>query len=275
MKPRSEFVLELIANHVRRYRLTCTVRVVKLPPRFSWLQDMRIVLLAIGCVFAGFLIATLIFGTPWHLPPAWGDIPTWLAFIAASVAGSAALIQLSQQQRQITEEAERNVQRDKLLRTQLTEAAERMNAIRRQQAEHVILVGFSVRRERDGGGRTGRCEVTNGSGRPIRNISCRMLVGGNLIMPSEFQVKEELHPVLGTPGPQSSFSYLPANESTFDMTASKYFILLANQVIRAVFSIGNDGSDGAQYIMRFTDDAEVRWQLDSDMRLLPPPDTSW
>ena len=24
----------------------------------------------------------LIFGSPWHLPPAWGDIPTWITGIA-------------------------------------------------------------------------------------------------------------------------------------------------------------------------------------------------
>jgi len=24
----------------------------------------------------------LIFGSPWHLPPAWGDIPTWITAIA-------------------------------------------------------------------------------------------------------------------------------------------------------------------------------------------------
>jgi hypothetical protein len=255
--------------------LACTVQVVKLPSRFSWLQDLRVVLFAIGCAIAGFLIATFIFGAPWHLPPAWGDIPTWLAFIAASVAGSAALIQLSQQQKQITEEAARNVERDKLLRTQLAEAAERMNAIRRQQAEHVILDGFSITREIDGDGRIGRCEVTNGSGRPIRNISCRMPLEGNLITPSEFQLVEELHPVLGTPGPGTGFTYVPAIEGTFDLGAGKYFHLLDNQIVRAVFPMGNDGSEQAQYIIRFTDDAEVRWQLDSDMRLSPPPDTSW
>ena len=26
----------------------------------------------------------LIFGSPWHLPPAWGDIPTWIAGIATA-----------------------------------------------------------------------------------------------------------------------------------------------------------------------------------------------
>jgi len=248
---------------------------VKLPSRFSWLRDLRVVVLAIGCAVAGFLTATLIFGAPWRLPPAWGDIPTWLAFIAAGVAGSAALIQLSQQQRQITEEAARNVHRDELLRTQLVEAAERMNAIRRQQAEQVVLTGYPVRRDRDGDGRTGVCQVSNGSGRPIRDITCRMFIGGDAIMPTEFRIGEELHPVLGSPGPGSGLSYLPADEGAFDLGAGRYFHLLANRVIRVVFPMVSDDSEIAQYVIRFTDDAAVTWQLDSDMHLSPPPDTSW
>ena len=29
----------------------------------------------------------LVFGQPWHLPPDWGDIPTWIAAVAAIGAG--------------------------------------------------------------------------------------------------------------------------------------------------------------------------------------------
>ena len=35
-----------------------------------------------GCLLAGFLLGMLIFGSPWHLPPAWGDIPTWVTAVA-------------------------------------------------------------------------------------------------------------------------------------------------------------------------------------------------
>jgi hypothetical protein len=52
-----------------------------------WLKDGRVIALAAACLVAGFLLAAMIFGEPWHLPPAWGDIPTWLATIAASTAG--------------------------------------------------------------------------------------------------------------------------------------------------------------------------------------------
>lgn len=248
---------------------------MKVQSRFSWLRDLRVVVLAIGCMVTGFLAATLTFGAPWHLPPAWGDIPTWLAFIAASVAGSAALIQLSQQQRQITEEAARNIQRDELVRTQLAEATERMNAIRRQQAEQVIMTAFPISSVRDGDGRIGMCQVTNESGRPIRGIACRMLIAGKLIMPREFESGQELNPVFGTPGPGGGLSYLPADEGTFDLVTGGYFRLLANQVIRVIFPADSDDTNMVQYLVRFTDDAEVRWQLDNDMHLSSPPDNLW
>lgn len=44
----------------------------------SWLKNWRVLVLCGGCLFAGFLVGMLIFGSPWYLPPAWGDIPTWI-----------------------------------------------------------------------------------------------------------------------------------------------------------------------------------------------------
>lgn len=48
----------------------------------AWLKDWRVLIFSGGCLFAGFILAMLIFGSPWHLPPAWGDIPTWITAIA-------------------------------------------------------------------------------------------------------------------------------------------------------------------------------------------------
>jgi hypothetical protein len=56
-------------------------------PDFAWLKENRIIALAVVCGVVGFLAAMLIFGKPWHLPPAWGDLPTWIAAIAAIGAG--------------------------------------------------------------------------------------------------------------------------------------------------------------------------------------------
>jgi hypothetical protein len=56
-------------------------------PDYAWLRNNRVITLAAVCAVAGFLIGMLIFGEPWHLPPAWGDIPTWIAAVAAIGAG--------------------------------------------------------------------------------------------------------------------------------------------------------------------------------------------
>lgn len=46
----------------------------------NWRDMWRPGIMAFGllCALAGFLLGLLIFGAPWRLPPAWGDIPTWL-----------------------------------------------------------------------------------------------------------------------------------------------------------------------------------------------------
>jgi len=145
-----------------------------------------------------------------------------------------------------------------------------MNAIGRQQAEQVVLAGFPVR------GRTGECQVTNESDRPVRLVTCRMLHAGNLTAPAGFRIGEELRPVPGTPEPGRGFlRYLPAGEGTFESGTGSFHQLPAGQVIRAVFPVDDGDSGTAQYIIQFSDDDEVRWRLDSDMQLSPPPDSSW
>jgi multidrug efflux pump subunit AcrA (membrane-fusion protein) len=58
----------------------------------SWLADWRVLLLCGGGLFAGFLLGMLIFGSPWHLPPAWGDIPTWITAIATMMLALFAIV---------------------------------------------------------------------------------------------------------------------------------------------------------------------------------------
>lgn len=45
-------------------------------------KDWRVRGLIAVSVLVGFLIGLLVFGKPWGLPPAWGDIPTWISAIA-------------------------------------------------------------------------------------------------------------------------------------------------------------------------------------------------
>jgi hypothetical protein len=85
-------------------------------PRYGWIKDLRVIGLAVICVFMGFLVAALIFGKPWHLPPNWGDIPTWLATIAASVAGVVAyrVYRIEAQRDQMSDQERRSAQASKV-----------------------------------------------------------------------------------------------------------------------------------------------------------------
>jgi hypothetical protein len=84
----------------------CSVPRVEGKPDFSWLKDRRVRALAVGCLIVGFLVAALIFGKPRHPPPNWGDIPTWLAVVVATVGGWIALSQLRGQQDVLRQDAE-------------------------------------------------------------------------------------------------------------------------------------------------------------------------
>src|ERR1700721_1242610 len=66
----------------------------------------------------------------------WGDVPTWLAVVVASVGGG---IALRQQGDVIKGEIERNTARDKLLDAQLRELYLRETSRQREQAEHIDL----------------------------------------------------------------------------------------------------------------------------------------
>jgi hypothetical protein len=84
----------------------CSVPQVKHERDRARLNDPRVIALAAACMIAGFLAATLIFEKPWHLPPNWGDIPTWLAVVIAAVGGWIALSQLRSQQEVLKQDAE-------------------------------------------------------------------------------------------------------------------------------------------------------------------------
>src|SRR5580658_359655 len=45
------------------------------------LEDWRVRSVAITAAVIGFLIGLVVFGAPWHLSPAWGDIPSWISAI--------------------------------------------------------------------------------------------------------------------------------------------------------------------------------------------------
>jgi hypothetical protein len=62
--------------------------------------------LVAAAALVGFMLGMAVGGQVWHLPPNWGDVPTWLAVIAAVAGGWIALSQLRSQQEVIQQAAE-------------------------------------------------------------------------------------------------------------------------------------------------------------------------
>jgi hypothetical protein len=228
----------------------------------SWLT-WRAVALALGAGAIGFVAATLIFQPPTGHHPDWGDFPAWFAFIAAAIAGGVALTQLKAQQDQINAEAERNVKRDQLLDSQLVEAQQRTIANQRRQAEKIRL-------QPDG---SLAAKVSNESERPIRDVACRMEQDSQLIPPQKFNFVIYAPGPPGTPAP--AHVSLPAKVGNYDLATGRFFRLLAGEEMRATFARDPQHAQSMKYVIRFTDDAEIRWQLNSDMRLTSTPDNEW
>jgi hypothetical protein len=231
--------------------------------------NARIILAGAAGFVVGVASTVLVVG-PLHARPQFGDLPTWLAVIVASVGGYVALRQLRDQQRQFAVEAKRNEKRDKLLESQLAEAAERANSSRRQQAEQVYLKGFPVWT-----GKEGMAEVGNGSHRPIRDVICRLYLDGRPVLPSGFTVGLRFEPPFSTVNRQLELVTKPASEDDLDLANGRYRNLLAGEAIRASFPAEAQTVGDVTYLVRFTDDAGVRWQLDEDMHLGKPPDEEW
>jgi hypothetical protein len=99
-----------------------------------WHNSWRPEILAFGllCALVGFVIGLLIFGAPWHLPPAWGDIPTWLTAAFTGLLAVFAIITAHYAREAFRQQS---VEVSKLLEERKREAAER----RRAQASMVFV----------------------------------------------------------------------------------------------------------------------------------------
>jgi hypothetical protein len=106
----------------------------------------------------------LIFRWPGNLPPAWGDLATWLLVVLAAAAGWVGFAQFAILRTQIAEEAERNRKRDELMDRQIAEADRRERSERRRLVEGVEVI-FT--------GATGYTD--NNSKRPINDITCKVM----------------------------------------------------------------------------------------------------
>ena len=184
-----------------------------------------------------------------------GDFPTWIAVFFAAVGGTVALIQLRQQGNVLKGEVERNKRRDELLDGQLSELRERALDRAREQAEHIVVVGWEHR----------AAWVRNNSGRPITKVAAGFVVpqpdgGVTTYHPSHWQEGVTLP--------------LTASDDWFEGDAVKEVLALGRQAM-GHFEPDVPLDQEGRRLVRFNDDAGRRWQLDKYMHLEPAPDDGW
>jgi hypothetical protein len=214
----------------------------------SWLWDWRTV---VGLV-AGFLIGLAFFGKPWGLPPAWGDIPTWLLAVLAAVAAWVGLSQLRAIQQQIGEETKRNIKRDGLLDKQLDEADARAVTEQRRQAEDIEVhrpsATFGI--------------IENNSRRPLGGITCKV-------------VSRQDRRILAVPS-KIGTAYPGFTAGTWTMgpdTKPGSWVDVLRPAVRCGFGFDGLTDDPDQVLVTwFTDDAGFRWQLDEYLHLVQAGD---
>lgn len=215
-----------------------------------------------------------------------GDIPTWLLVVVAAIAGWIALSQLRQQQKVIEEDIARRQKRDDLLEGQLRELAERGRDRQREQAEQVSVIPWPIRLRKQVTGAeaearnvrgkeekgSGSCRVANGSSRPVRRISCRLILDGRTILAGNFGI-----PAGPVPGGGGGSMYFAAKTEEVDSAWGQYLNLLAGEEVMAEFTIPDEvvSYQASRYVVRFTDDAGRRWELDGTMHLIVAPDQEW
>ena len=252
----------------------------------SWLTDGRVLIVCGACLLAGFVLGMLIFGSPWHLPPAWGDIPTWITSIAtvglltgAIITARYAIKAFRKQSEELEEQREINKLQAQDLEESLKERKRLRQVAEREQANdvgfawwpasyvlimkpppqlppgtsshpravaHVDTSGMSV------------LIVDNESRRRILAAACR-------IEPSEGTgltlAAEQIGQLADVPI-ESHRAMLnnPADGSTVPLirAGSRYGFLVRFDL---------EKNPDTRLAVRFTDDAGLHWQIDHDLHL--------
>jgi hypothetical protein len=214
------------------------------------LSDRRIRGMIFAAVAVGFLIGLVVFGAPWRLPPAWGDIPTWLLAVGAGATAWIALLQLSDLRAQIADEIRRNKKRDQLVDKQLEESERRARSERRQLVEGVE-VKFT--------GKTGY--VDNNSKRPINDITCKIM--------SKFDRVS-----LAPPGASGAVEGTGLGRTFLETKpVSRIETVPPGASCGFIFDDPTESPDRV-LVAWFTDDDEFRWQLDQYQHLVESRDES-
>lgn len=192
----------------------------------------------------------------------WADVRAWVTFAVVLVGVPTALIQLNlqrlqlrSQQQVISDEADRNKRRDRLLDGQLRELEQRAQVLERQQADAVEFSsepGASVPGTADPSKVVHMAVVENGSPRPIRDVVCRMRPDSAQDYDCEATVVAEL---AGTPPFRSP------------RQGGQAQLIRAGLVFGFRFPFSVVDYPDARMKVRFTDDAGLHWQIDHDLHL--------
>lgn len=208
------------------------------------LRDGRVLGLVGAGVVAGFLIGLLIFGESWHLPPAWGDIPTWITGIGTVLLVAFAVItayyarqafrkqsqevsdqakMLAVQSEQLSEQRKINVEQTKVLALQASELDESLKERKREaeqrrraQASRVFFKAdwYPVEEDKIGV----RVQVVNSSDQPVYIASLSWHPGSDEL--SEPRLLSTIRPEAQR-DPTDSSIYLWHLPSGTDMTSSE------------------------------------------------------
>jgi hypothetical protein len=169
----------------------------------------------------------------------WGDAPEWGALIVATAGGWIALAQLRQQQRVITKELRRSAD---LEETRLREQAAAVDLAWSAESDRRTFV-----------------KVINNSRRPIRALDCRIVSaedGGLIALPDRAGEMQEKKIWKG------SNWVLPDN----GVAPGQWCNVLRSGGL-AGFLMPEPPGSGQRALVRFTDDAGLRWQLDNELHL--------
>jgi len=162
-------------------------------PDLSWLKDWRLRIFGGVCIFAGFLAGMLIFGSPWHLPPAWGDIPTWITAIATVLLAVFAIVTAYYARQAFLKQSEEVSDQAKMLKVQSDQLEEQrtINALQAKDLEESLKERARLRRiaEREQADDVGFSYRKHEAGTPCRHTTGSPLAGGpasrtKLLMPA-------------------------------------------------------------------------------------------
>ena len=166
-------------------------------PKPSLIRNGRVQFLVGLGVIAGFAVGLLISGRPWHLPPAWGDIPTWIEALAtiglligAVITARYAIKAFGKQTEQLEDQRTLNREQTKVLELQARELRESIDERERereqrhrdqasrvfitQEAAPTVPAGYA---EKEGIGPFVTATVVNTSGQPVYSTELRWHLG--------------------------------------------------------------------------------------------------